>query len=80
MIEIARKREEMEAERAKVAEALQQAVQRANECREILQRQDGYLIALRDVAGALEDSDSADNGQVPEAEVVEAEVLETADK
>ena len=75
MIEIARKREEMETERAKVAEALQQAVQRANECREILQRQDGYLIALRDVAGAMEDSEGADNGQV-----LEAEVLETADK
>ena len=41
----------------------------------MLQRQDGYLIALRDVAGAMEDSEGADNGQV-----LEAEVLETADK
>tara|TARA_R100001086_G_scaffold169561_2_gene92289 strand:- start:395 stop:658 length:264 start_codon:yes stop_codon:yes gene_type:complete len=67
MIEIAKKREEMEAEREKVVEALQQAVQRVNELREIIQRQEGYMIALRD----LEASDGADNGQIAES-VVEA--------
>ena len=69
MIEIAKKREEMEAERAKVAGALQQATQRVAEYREMLQRQDGYLMALRD----MEASEGADNGQAGEsvAEAVE---------
>ena len=69
MIEIAKKREEMEAEREKVAGALQQAIQRVAEYREILQRQDGYLMALRD----MEASEGVDNGQAGEsvAEAVE---------
>ena len=69
MIEIAKKREEMEAEREKVAGALQQAIQRVAEYREILQRQDGYLMALRD----MEAAEGVDNGQAGEsvAEAVE---------
>jgi Skp family chaperone for outer membrane proteins len=71
VIEIAKKREEMEAERAKVAGALQQATQRVTECREMLQRQDGYLMALRD----MEASEGADNGQAEESAVEAVEEL-----
>ena len=71
MIEIAKKREKMEEERQKVAEALQQAIQRVNELREVAQRQDGYLMALRD----LEASEGADNGQAEESAVEAVEEL-----
>jgi hypothetical protein len=71
VIEIAKKREKMEEERQKVAEALQQAIQRVNELREVAQRQDGYLMALRD----LEASEGADNGQAEESAVEAVEEL-----
>ena len=71
MIEIAKKREKMEEERQKVAEALQQAIQRVNELREVAQRQDGYLMALRD----LEASEGADNGQAEDSAVEAVEEL-----
>ena len=68
--EITEKIAVMEAEQARAREALQNALQQAEEAKAMLQRQQGYLIALRELQGT-EPVDDA-NGQV------ETEILEEA--
>ena len=60
----------METEQARAREALQNALQQVEEAKAMLQRQAGYLIALRELQGT-EPVDDA-NGQV------ETEILEEA--
>jgi len=68
--EITEKIAVMETEQARAREALQNALQQAEEAKAMLQRQAGYLIALRE----LQDTEPAEdaNGQI------EAEILEEA--
>ena len=68
--EITEKIAAMETEQARAREALQNALQQAQEVRAMLQRQEGYLIALRELQGAEPVGDA--NGQV------ETEILEEA--
>jgi len=60
----------METEQARAREALQNALQQAEEAKAMLQRQQGYLIALRELQGTEPAEDV--NGQV------ETEILEEA--
>ena len=68
--EISEKIAVMETEQARAREALQNALQQAEEAKAMLQRQAGYLIALRE----LQDTEPAEdaNGQI------ETEILEEA--
>ena len=68
--EITEKIAAMETEQARAREALQNALQQAQEARAMLQRQEGYLIALRELQGTEPVGDV--NGQV------ETEILEEA--
>jgi hypothetical protein len=68
--EIAEKIATMEVEQARAREALQNALQQAEEARAMLQRQQGYLIALRELQGTEPAADV--NGQI------ETEILEEA--
>tara|TARA_R110000822_G_scaffold91778_5_gene211450 strand:- start:585 stop:773 length:189 start_codon:yes stop_codon:yes gene_type:complete len=60
----------MEVEQARAREALQNALQQAEEAKAMLQRQQGYLIALRELQGTEPAADV--NGQI------ETEILEEA--
>tara|TARA_R110002072_G_scaffold2994_1_gene22745 strand:+ start:882 stop:1106 length:225 start_codon:yes stop_codon:yes gene_type:complete len=68
--EIAEKIATMETEQARAREALQNALRQAEEAKAMLQRQEGYLIALRELQGTEPAADV--NGQV------ETEILEEA--
>ena len=68
--EITEKIAVMETEQARAREALQNALQQAEEAKAMLQRQQGYLIALRELQGT-EPAEEA-NGQI------ETEILEEA--
>ena len=68
--EITEKIAVMETEQARAREALQNALQQAEEAKAMLQRQQGYLIALRELQGTEPAEDV--NGQV------ETEILEEA--
>ena len=68
--EIAEKIAVMETEQARAREALQNALQQAEEAKAMLQRQQGYLIALRELQGTEPAEDV--NGQI------ETEILEEA--
>ena len=68
--EIAEKIAVMETEQARAREALQNALQQAEEAKAMLQRQQGYLIALRELQGTEPAEDA--NGQI------ETEILEEA--
>ena len=68
--EITEKIAAMETEQARAREALQNALQQAEEARAMLQRQQGYLIALRELQGTEPGNDV--NGQI------ETEILEEA--
>lgn len=70
MNEIAEKIATMETEQARAREALQNALRQAEEAKAMLQRQEGYLIALRELQGTEPAADV--NGQV------ETEILEEA--
>jgi len=67
--EITEKIAAMETEQARAREALQNALQQAQEARAMLQRQEGYLIALRELQGTEPAEDN--NGQI------ETEILQT---
>ena len=60
----------METEQARAREALQNALQQAEEAKAMLQRQQGYLIALRELQGTEPEADV--NGQI------ETDILEEA--
>ena len=66
--EITEKIATMEAEQARAREALQNALQQAEEAKAMLQRQQGYLIALRELQGNQIAADV--NGQI-ETEILE---------
>ena len=68
--EITEKIATMETEQARAREALQNALQQAEEAKAMLQRQAGYLIALRELQGTEPAEDV--NGQI------ETEILEEA--
>ena len=68
--EITEKIAVMETEQARAREALQNALQQAEEAKAMLQRQQGYLIALRELQGTEPAEDA--NGQI------ETEILEEA--
>ena len=68
--EITEKIATMEQEQARAREALQNALQQAEEAKAMLQRQQGYLIALRELQGTEPAADV--NGQI------ETEILEEA--
>jgi hypothetical protein len=68
--EITEKIATMEQEQARAREALQDALQQAEEAKAMLQRQQGYLIALRELQGTEPAADV--NGQI------ETEILEEA--
>ena len=68
--EITEKIAAMETEQARAREALQNALQQAEEAKAMLQRQQGYLIALRELQGTEPAEDA--NGQI------ETEILEEA--
>ena len=68
--EITEKIATMEHEQARAREALQNALQQAEEAKAMLQRQQGYLIALRELQGTEPAADV--NGQI------ETEILEEA--
>ena len=68
--EITEKIAVMETEQARAREALQTALQQAEEAKAMLQRQQGYLIALRELQGTEPAEDA--NGQI------ETEILEEA--
>ena len=68
--EITEKIAAMETGQARAREALQTALQQAEEAKAMLQRQQGYLIALRELQGTESAEDV--NGQV------ETEILEEA--
>ena len=68
--EIVEKIATMEVEQARAREALQNALQQAEEAKAMLQRQQGYLIALRELQGTEPGADV--NGQI------ETEILEEA--
>ena len=68
--EIAEKIATMEVEQARAREALQNALQQAEEAKAMLQRQQGYLIALRELQGTEPEADV--NGQI------ETDILEEA--
>jgi len=68
--EIVEKIATMEVEQARAREALQNALQQAEEAKAMLQRQQGYLIALRELQGTEPGTDV--NGQI------ETEILEEA--
>ena len=68
--EIVEKIATMEVEQARAREALQNALQQAEEAKAMLQRQQGYLIALRELQGTEPAEDA--NGQI------ETEILEEA--
>tara|TARA_R110002124_G_scaffold284090_1_gene460886 strand:- start:549 stop:773 length:225 start_codon:yes stop_codon:yes gene_type:complete len=68
--EIVEKIATMEVEQARAREALQNALQQAEEAKAMLQRQQGYLIALRELQGTEPAADV--NGQI------ETEILEEA--
>tara|TARA_R110002073_G_scaffold323398_1_gene500736 strand:+ start:1830 stop:2048 length:219 start_codon:yes stop_codon:yes gene_type:complete len=70
MNEITEKIATMETEQARAREALQNALRQAEEAKAMLQRQEGYLIALRELQGTEPAADV--NGQV------ETEILEEA--
>ena len=67
--EITEKIAAMETEQARAREALQNALQQAQEARAMLQRQEGYLIALRELQSTEPAEDN--NGQI------ETEILQT---
>ena len=60
--EITEKIATMEPEQARAREALQNALQQAEEAKAMLQRQQGYLIALRELQGTEPETDV--NGQI----------------
>ena len=66
--EITEKIATMEVEQARAREALQNALQQAEEAKAMLQRQQGYLIALRELQGTEPAADV--NGQI-ETEILE---------
>ena len=66
--EITEKIATMEPEQARAREALQNALQQAEEAKAMLQRQQGYLIALRELQGNQIAADV--NGQI-ETEILE---------
>ena len=68
--EIAEKIATMETEQARAREALQNALRQAEEAKAMLQRQQGYLIALRELQGTEPEADV--NGQI------ETDILEKA--
>ena len=68
--EIAEKIAVMETEQARAREALQNALQQAEEAKAMMQRQQCYLIALRELQGTEPAEDA--NGQI------ETEILEEA--
>ena len=68
--EITEKIATMEQEQARAREALQYALQQAEEAKAMLQRQQGYLIALRELQGTEPEADV--NGQI------ETDILEKA--
>ena len=68
--EITEKIATMEQEQARAREALQNALQQAEEAKAMLQRQQGYLIALRELQGTEPAADV--NGQI------ETKILEEA--
>tara|TARA_R110000803_G_scaffold113997_2_gene182414 strand:- start:558 stop:782 length:225 start_codon:yes stop_codon:yes gene_type:complete len=68
--EITEKIATMEQEQARAREALQNALQQAEEAKAMLQRQQGYLIALRELQGTEPEADV--NGQI------ETDILEEA--
>jgi len=68
--EITEKIATMEQEQARAREALQNALQQAEEAKAMLQRQQGYLIALRELQGTEPAADV--NGQI------ETDILEEA--
>ena len=68
--EITEKIAVMETEQARAREALQNALQQAEEAKAMMQRQQGYLIALRELQGTEPAEDA--NGQI------ETEILEEA--
>ena len=68
--EITEKIATMEQEQARAREALQNALQQAEETKAMLQRQQGYLIALRELQGTEPAEDV--NGQI------ETKILEEA--
>ena len=68
--EIAEKIAVMETEQARAREALQNALQQAEEAKAMLQRQQGDLLALRELQGTEPAEDA--NGQI------ETEILEEA--
>ena len=65
----------METEQARAREALQNALQRVEEAKAMLQRQAGYLIALRELQGTEPGVDV--NGQIA-TDMDEVEILEEA--
>ena len=65
----------METEQARAREALQNALQRVEEAKAMLQRQAGYLIALRELQGTEPGADV--NGQIA-TDMDEVEILEEA--
>jgi|TARA_E500000305_G_scaffold91135_1_gene78765 lipase chaperone LimK len=67
--EITEKIAAMETEQARAREALQNALQQAQEARAMLQRQEGYLIALKELQSTEPAEDN--NGQI------ETEILQT---
>ena len=73
--EITEKIATMETEQARAREALQNALQQAEEAKAMLQRQQGYLIALRELQGTDPGADV--NGQI-NTDMDEVEILEEA--
>ena len=71
-VEIAQEIESMEAEMRTTAEARQKALQQAQEAEAMLQRQNGYILALRNMQEKINPSPGDSNGVVPEPEEVEA--------
>ena len=69
--EIAEKIATMEQEQARAREALQNALQQAEEGKAVLQRQQGYLIALRELLQVP----GEENGEVVSPLETEVEVL-----
>jgi|TARA_R100001530_G_C4291361_1_gene148100 hypothetical protein len=71
-VEIAQEIESMEAEMRTTSEVRQRALQQAQEAEAMLQRQNGYILALRNMQEKINPTESSANGSVPEPEEVEA--------
>lgn len=73
-VELARKIETVEAEQAEALNLKQTSLQKANEAEAMVQRQMGYLIALREIALLLQ-APVGENGEVAAPAEPETEVL-----